>query len=308
MFTSGIMPRSINNTHVRLIPKILSPKSVSEYRPVALCNVYYKIISKILTSRLQSILPLIIYENQTAFVPGRDIADNILITHETLSGATKRCSMAVKTDVSKSLWQARMGFCSNGHGKDGIPRQMDQLDPTMYLDCFLYFPSEWRSLGTSHPTERHSTGRSALTIYLHYLCWRILNNPSSLLARVLKGKYCNSEDFLTVPVKPSTSHGWRGILIGRDLLNHKLGKAVGSGQTTSIWHDPWLCLKYPSRPLGPPNLQEKDMLVSELLTDQPRGWNKGKIEKLLPHHLSSKHKRCKRLLHMDPYQIRGLLG
>ncbi|CAA7057124.1 unnamed protein product [Microthlaspi erraticum] len=52
IISTGILPSSLNNTHVRLIPKVPSPKTVAEFRPIALCNVYYMIISKILTKRL----------------------------------------------------------------------------------------------------------------------------------------------------------------------------------------------------------------------------------------------------------------
>lgn len=83
-FSSGDLPRNINHTHVRLIPKITSPKKVSDFRPIALCSVYYKIIAKLLTKRLQPVLNNIISENQSAFVPQRAISDNVLITHETL--------------------------------------------------------------------------------------------------------------------------------------------------------------------------------------------------------------------------------
>ena len=106
-FSSDSLPPKINETHIRLIPKIHSPQRVSEYRPIALCNFYYKIISKILTKRLQPLLADIVSENQSAFVQGRAISDNVLITHEVLhylktSDAQKRCSMAVKTDMSKA--------------------------------------------------------------------------------------------------------------------------------------------------------------------------------------------------------------
>ncbi|CAA7023536.1 unnamed protein product [Microthlaspi erraticum] len=115
IFDERTIPSSINSTFVRLIPKVTSPKTVAEYRPIALCNVYYKIISKILTRRLQPILPTIISEIQTAFVPERAISDNVLITHETLhylksSGATKYCSMAVKTDMSKAYDRLEWSF------------------------------------------------------------------------------------------------------------------------------------------------------------------------------------------------------
>ena len=106
-FITDSLPPRINETHIWLIPKIPSPQRVSEYRPIDLCNVYYKIISKILSMRLQPILSSIVSENQSAFLPGRAISYNVLITHEVLhylksSDKEKRCSMAVKTDMSKA--------------------------------------------------------------------------------------------------------------------------------------------------------------------------------------------------------------
>ena len=72
-----------------------------------LCSTHYKIIAKILTKRLQPLLPRIISPHQLAFVPKRAIGDNVLITHEILhylrtSKAKIRCSMVVKTDMSKA--------------------------------------------------------------------------------------------------------------------------------------------------------------------------------------------------------------
>lgn len=55
-FVSGTLPRSSNDTHIRLIPKVSGPKRVADYRPIALCNVCYKVISKLLSRRLQPIL------------------------------------------------------------------------------------------------------------------------------------------------------------------------------------------------------------------------------------------------------------
>ena len=114
-FRTGFLLEQINDTHVRLIPKVQSPKLVSDYRPIALCNVVYKLISKILTLRLKPILHGIISETQSAFVPGRAISDNVLITHEVLhylkiSNAKKKCSMAVKTDMSKAYDRLEWNF------------------------------------------------------------------------------------------------------------------------------------------------------------------------------------------------------
>lgn len=114
-FSTGILPCNINKTHVRLIPKIRSPQKMQDYRPIALCSVYYKIIAKLLTKRLQPILSSIISENQSAFVPQRAISDNVLITHEVLhylhtSNAKQRCYMAVKTDMSKAYDRIEWSF------------------------------------------------------------------------------------------------------------------------------------------------------------------------------------------------------
>lgn len=84
------------------------------------------------------------------------------------------------------------------------------------------------------------------------LSWRILDTPQCLLARILKGKYFPDQDFLQVQPPASCSHGWRGILIGRDLLKLHLGWAIGNGEQVSAWNDDWLSMAECKRPMGPP--------------------------------------------------------
>ena len=73
------IPEGWNNTTIVLIPKVRNPQNITKYRPISLCNVLYKICSKVLANRLKEILDEIIAEEQSAFVPGRLITDNILV-------------------------------------------------------------------------------------------------------------------------------------------------------------------------------------------------------------------------------------
>lgn len=74
--------RQVNTTHVTLIPKVKELENMSQLRPISLCNVIYKLGSKVLANRLKPLLQDIIAPNQSAFVPGRQISDNSLLDFE----------------------------------------------------------------------------------------------------------------------------------------------------------------------------------------------------------------------------------
>lgn len=81
-FNQNISLKEINHTNIALIPKVNGPETMTHFRPISLCNVTYKIITKIIINRLKPILCKCISKNQGAFAPGRSIFDNILIAHE----------------------------------------------------------------------------------------------------------------------------------------------------------------------------------------------------------------------------------
>jgi hypothetical protein len=66
---------SLNCGQITLIPKILAPVSVNDYRPITLPNCYLKIITKLLANRLQKIILSIVHKNQYGFLKGRNIQD-----------------------------------------------------------------------------------------------------------------------------------------------------------------------------------------------------------------------------------------
>lgn len=89
---------------------------MTEFRPISLCNVSYKIISKIICSRLKKFFPKLVSETQSAFVAARHlISDNILLAQEAFHALRtnpmcKSKYVAVKTDMSKAYDRVEWNF------------------------------------------------------------------------------------------------------------------------------------------------------------------------------------------------------
>ena len=147
--TETLDPR-LNVTNICLILKTERRTKMMELRPISLCNVGYKIISKVLCQRLKTCLPILISETQSAFVAGRLISDNILIAQEMFHGlrTNKSCQnkfMAIKTDMSKAYDRVEWSFIQALLLKMGFDPMWTQL----MMECISSV--QYRVLLNGHP-------------------------------------------------------------------------------------------------------------------------------------------------------------
>lgn len=173
-FRTGTMPERLNETNIVLLPKKKNPIMVGDLRHIALCNVLIKIITKVLANRMKDLLDVVISDTQSAFIPGRLISDNIMVSYEVMHYLKrkkygKEGFMALKLDISKAYdrieWKfleamlKKLGFCDwwvylvmqcvttvsyfivHGEHEMGpiIPtrgiRQGDPLSPYLFIIC-----------------------------------------------------------------------------------------------------------------------------------------------------------------------------
>ncbi|XP_011081406.1 uncharacterized protein LOC105164454 [Sesamum indicum] len=109
------MPRSFTATTIVLVPKVESPQTWNDFRPISLCNVTNKILSKLIYNKLHNTLPDLISPSQSGFVPGRLIGDNILMAQEMIHQLDLRYNkgnLVIKLDISKAYDRVNWNFRS----------------------------------------------------------------------------------------------------------------------------------------------------------------------------------------------------
>jgi hypothetical protein len=109
--------------------------------------------------------------------------------------------------------------------------------------------------------------------------WRLLTDPDSLCARVLKARYYRETSVLEADAKEGISYTWRSILKGVQLVQKGVIARVGYGSSINIWNDPWLPRDWGRQPITPRG-HHVLTLVKELMDPVTGGWDELLVDDL----------------------------
>lgn len=137
----------INQTLITVIPKVDPVVNIRNFRPISLCNISYKVISKILARRLRLLMGSLVNPCQSSFIPQRQSRDNIIMAQEIFHSMRmkrgKKWWMAVKLDLEKAYDRLNWSLIKETLQDIGLPSPFIN----MVWHCISSPSIEWRSAG-----------------------------------------------------------------------------------------------------------------------------------------------------------------
>lgn len=183
-FTNPALIGTINDTMITLIPKGDAVVTMKDFRPIGLCNVSYKIITKLLGRRLRALMEDLVSPHQCSFVPNRHSSDNIIIAQEVIHSMRSKKGakgwMAIKIDLEKAYDRLNWDFVKHTLQDIGLPQS--------YIDLVWYcISTPWmRVIWNGEALEEFTPSRGSARVTIYPLTcssfvWRYYLSLSKLL-------------------------------------------------------------------------------------------------------------------------------
>ena len=177
VFAERRVPEYLNKTHITLIPKIQSPKTLGNYRPISLCNTIYKIVTKIIVARLRPFLDKLISPLQIGFVPGKRDINNAIIAQEVIHSISKKRGkvgyMVLKIDLEKAYDRLEWSFIRDILFRVNLPLDLIEVIMSCVSMVSTSIMVNGEALDLIYPSRVIRQG-DPLFLYLFILCMDFL--------------------------------------------------------------------------------------------------------------------------------------
>ena len=172
-------PDGLNDAFLVLIPKVDSPSKPNQFRPIGLCNIVYKLVTKVIVNRIKPILSSLVAPTQCSFVPKRQITDNVIIVQEMLHSMRhkqgRRGSMMIKIDFEKAYDRLRWSFIRDTLLELRLPQTMVDVVMNCIESAKLSILWNGEPMEYFHPSRGIRQG-DPLSPYLYVLCMERLSH------------------------------------------------------------------------------------------------------------------------------------
>jgi len=167
------LSEGLSEPFLALIPKVKNPQLTSQFRPIGLCNVAYKVITKVIVQRLKRVLPNLISLTQVSFVPKRHIDDNVIIIQELLHTMRKKTGntgwMAIKLDLEKAYDRLDRNFIQDTLQEMRLPQPLVEVIMGCITTCSIRVLWNGEPMEQFHPKHGICQGDS-LSSYIFVAC------------------------------------------------------------------------------------------------------------------------------------------